>query len=104
MPGFRVDEARHDAIDGVEHLVGMLDLRGGGCEARVLENGEPAADEQHRNGDEEWPSPRLPDDMSRCPATEFMRSAPVWRAIGASTHRPRARRSPQARRQNTTPR
>ena len=26
MAGFRVDEARHDAVDGVEHLMRVLDL------------------------------------------------------------------------------
>ena len=59
MAGFRVDEARHHAVDGIENLMRMLDFGGRRREARVLEHGEPAADQQHpmatRNGHRHLP-------------------------------------------------
>ena len=57
MAGLGADEARHHAIDGGEHLMRMLDFTGGVCEPRVLLHGEPAADQQHRDGHQECPSP-----------------------------------------------
>ena len=59
MPGFRVDESRQRQIDGLEHLVGVLDQGGGVREAGVLEDGEAAREEQGGNGDEKRPSPGL---------------------------------------------
>ena len=57
MPGLCVDESRQRQIDGLEHLVGVFDQRGGIREAGVLENGEAAREQQGGNGDEKRPSP-----------------------------------------------
>ena len=41
MPGFRVDESRQRQIDGLEHLVGVLDQGGGVREAEYWRTARP---------------------------------------------------------------